>query len=91
MLSVRAKNEVLGMLRDVEELVAFPSQALCSVGPLIGKPKGGERVVCILAALAKLWARVRRRTVVAWEAAKAGFWDGAVKGCYALRAVLLRR
>ena len=56
----------------------------------IPEPTGGERPIALTAGLYRLFFKIRKPAVAKWEAAKAGFWDSAVKGSEALRTAICR-
>eukprot|EP00972_Heterocapsa_arctica_P036125 5315733-Heterocapsa_arctica.AAC.1 len=56
----------------------------------MGKPTGGERPICQAPGSYRLYCKVRNTQVLAWEFAKAGHWDTAVRGCSPLGAALIR-
>ena len=58
---------------------------------MLAKPKGGDRPICLVPLLVKLWESVNGDTILAWETDRIGFWDDAVKGSSVLRAAGLRR
>eukprot|EP00972_Heterocapsa_arctica_P073604 10868989-Heterocapsa_arctica.AAC.1 len=54
-------------------------QSLLNIIVMLGKPKGGERPICLAAVLYRLYNKVRTTNVTLWEARKAGFRT-AVRG-----------
>ncbi len=77
----REGKEKLAKVLAVELHLCWPVQVMLN---------GGERPIAPICFLYRLWAKVRRPSLVAWEAEHIGFWDTAVKNSSALRAALLR-
>ncbi len=77
-------DEGLGVLSDlvvVMELVGRPPpQTEALVLPLIGKARGGHRVVTTATSLYRLWGRLRREYSQRWEAANDRPYFAAGKG-----------
>ena len=88
-------DAALAALADIynecENLMVLPIQALVNfIGP-IPKPAGGDRLIAPTTLIYALWTRIRQPYIREWETEMAGFWDVALRGSSALRAVLLRR
>ena len=79
------------VLNGINAAVAWPPQVLHHQVVLLPKPRGGERPICLVAMLIKLWEATHAGTVLSWEQARVGFWDDAIRGSSALRAAALRR
>ena len=83
--------ELAGILNRVNKAVAWPRQCLHHQIVLLAKPRGGQRPICLVAMVIKLWEAIHSETILSWEEARVGFWDDAVRGSSALRAAALRR
>ena len=79
-------QELTDLLHEVNKRIAWPAQVLKVIVVLLLKPKGGDRPICLLPELLKLWETVEGDTVASWESERIGFWDDAVEGSSALRA-----
>ena len=86
-----AINDLTELLNSINEKVAWPRQVMHNIVVLLGKPKGGDRPICLVSWLIKLWEAFFDESVTEWEAGRIGFWDDAVKGSSALRAAAMRR
>ena len=86
-----AIDELTVLLNSINEKVAWPRQVMHNIVVLLGKPKGGDRPICLVSWLIKLWEATFDESVTEWEAERIGFWDDAVKGSSALRAAAMRR
>ena len=86
-----ALEELAGNISAIISSVSWPLQALHNQVVLIGKPKGGDRPICLVPLIVKLWETICGDTVLSWDKERIGFWDDAVKGSSALRAAGLRR
>ncbi len=61
--------EIVGAIMVIVELVgALPRQLRLLLMPLIPKPRSGHRAVASFVSLYRLWAKVRKPAVAAWEA-----------------------
>ncbi len=56
------------LLEAIERSSRWPTQTALVTTPMIGKPRGGHRLVGKLAALYRVWAKARRPVADAWEA-----------------------
>ena len=86
-----ALDELAGILSLINKSVAWPRQSMHHQIVLLGKPRGGQRPICLVAIIIKLWEAVHSETIMSWEEDRVGFWDDAVRGSSALRAAALRR
>ena len=57
-------QELVDILNRINEGVAWPRQVLHHQIVLLGKPKGGERPICLVAMLIKLWEATHADTVL---------------------------
>ena len=85
-------EELRDTLFEVERRMRWPAQALHNVAVFLGKPTTppSERSITLTAGLYRLWCKLRRPAVQAWENVTAGFWDKAVAGSSALQAAIQR-
>ncbi len=59
----------LGTILEICELMgAMPRQCGLVTAPLLEKPKGGYRPICIYSSLYRLWAKARQPVAAKWEA-----------------------
>ena len=65
--------------------LTIPLQCLTNLICLLPKPGGGERPIVLQSLLRVLWSSWHADTIRAWDAARARFWDTAVRGCSAVR------
>ncbi len=68
LLSDGALHVLSAILEICELLGTMPRQCRLVVTPLLEKPKGGFRPVCVYASLYRLWAKARQPVATAWEA-----------------------
>ena len=80
-------EELVLVLRMIEEKIIFPGQALLVKVAMVPKPAGGDRPITLLWLLYRIICWCRKGEVTAWDEAHAGDWDMAVKGRSALDAV----
>eukprot|EP00972_Heterocapsa_arctica_P054878 8090976-Heterocapsa_arctica.AAC.1 len=73
----RAKAVLVMMFNSMELTLQVPVQVLLNIIVVMGKPTGGERPICLTPGFYRLYSKVRKTHVVAWEAAKAGHLDAA--------------
>jgi hypothetical protein len=86
-----AIKELTQLMNAIDNQIAWPAQVLQAIVLLIPKPKGGDRPICLMAAITKLWECIHCGTVLSWEANRIGHWDDAIKGSSSLRAAAVRR
>lgn len=70
--------------------LAMPTSELLNLMVLLGKKSGGSRTIAILGSFYTLLMKLMQDNVTDWDAAKAGKWDTAFKGSFALRAQIQR-
>ena len=87
--SEEAKDLLVQILRDIEEQRAWPGQTYYNIIVCMGKLAGGYRPIALMPMLYRLWTKIRRPHIGAWQSAWAGLWDAAVKGSSALKAAIL--
>ncbi len=75
------------LLETVERTSRWPSQTAVVTTPMIGKPKGGHRLVGKLAALYRVWAKARRPHADKWEAENNRPFFAAAAGAGPIEAV----
>ena len=81
------------MLHSLVHLVQqgiIPMQLLVVLIGLMPKYTGGERPIALTAMLYRLVMKLNKANITQWDAAKAEFWDTALKGSSCLRAALCR-
>ncbi|MDA8583397.1 hypothetical protein N9L68_04170 [bacterium] len=79
-----------GIVDDIDESLVLPAQDFLNLIVWAGKPGGGERGLGLLGFAYRTLMRVRRPRISEWDAAKAGWWDRAIKGSGALQAAMKR-
>ena len=79
-------SELTHLLRQVEHHMAWPDLVALAKVALLPKPLGGERPICLLPLLYRIWARIRRKEVASWDGDKRGEWDYAAPGRSAMQA-----
>ena len=84
-----AKGPIADTIQSSIEQIAWPHQHLLSLNPLLGKPTGGHRTICITPAFYRIYNRSSDK-VTDWEAANDRPYDKAGKGSSALHAALIR-
>ena len=67
MLSENALEALASLMEGVEAMGTWPSQVRLITMPLLSKAKSGHRVIGILLAVQRLWAKARRKAAVDWE------------------------
>ena len=65
-------------------------QLLVVLTGLMPKESRGERPIALTAMLYRLVMKLNKSNITQWDAAKAEFWDTALKGSSCLRAALCR-
>ncbi len=74
----------LGVVADFIEIMEstgeMPRQLGLTEMPMLGKPRGGHRAVATIVGLYRIWARLRKPYVTAWEAAHDRPYLAAGKG-----------
>ena len=86
-LSDQLLEKIAGFMVVAEEKGVWPSQVSEALIHLIAKTSGGKRPIGIVAALPRLWARVRRKQVAVWREQNARDYNWMTKGRGARRAV----
>ena len=76
-LPLEGRQGFCQLLEDVEQAGTWPTQLLGTIGALLPKPKGGERVIGLLPETAKIWSRARYRVTSSWSSGLDAFWDTA--------------
>ena len=89
-LPVEVLCQYAGLLRGMYKQCAWAVQLLLNMFALLGKQSGGFRGIGLTAMPYRIAGRAESKVVTAWEQARAGFWDTAIRGCGALRAALVR-
>lgn len=89
-LPVEAWNQLVALLGSCERALVFPFQILLQVMSCTPKADGGERVISLVALVARVWSKCRCGSLGALDNARAGFWDSALAGQSALRAAAWR-
>ena len=87
-MSNEAFEALVELLNEVEHRLTWPAHLYHNFIVLMGKPAGGTRPIALMPVLYRLWTKIRREEIDAWESAWAGPWDAAVKGS-SLRAAIL--
>ena len=77
------------LLNEVENSLSWPLHIIHNWVVLMGKPGGGTRPIALMPMLYRVWTKVRRSYLQAWENEHCGSWDAATNGNSALRAALL--
>eukprot|EP00969_Alexandrium_andersonii_P262728 11613893-Alexandrium_andersonii.AAC.1 len=54
------------------------------------KPNGGERQICLLGMITRLWGRCRASLARQWDSSACQHWDKAIAGSSSLRAAIWR-
>ena len=79
------------IVRQTDTRLTIPLQCLTNLTCLLPKPGGGERPIVLRSLLHVLWSSCHADAIRAWDAARARFWDSAVRGCSALQFAIRRR
>ena len=79
----------MDILNDIENCKAWPGYTYYNIIVLMGKPTGGTHLIALMIMIYRLWTKIRRPEIDAWETAWAGPWDVAAKGSSAHRAAIL--
>ena len=66
-LSDEALEELVHLLNDVEQRLTWPAHIYYNLIILIGKPAGGTRPIALMAMIYRLWTKIRRPEIDAWE------------------------
>lgn len=80
---------LLGCLASMEASMALPDRAMLNMVALLDKPAGGDRPISLMAMPYRVWLRMRRYQVAAWDREHAGPWDCAVAGVGAVDAAFI--
>ena len=79
------------IVRQIDARLKIPLQCLTNLICLLPKPGGGERPTVLQSLPHVLWSSCDADANRAWDAARARFWDSAVRGCSALQFATRRR
>ena len=71
------------IVRQIDVRLTIPLQCLTNLTCLLPKPGGGERPIVLQSLLHVLWGSCHADLIRSWDAARARFWDSAVRGCSA--------
>ena len=80
------------IVRQIDVQLTIPLQCLTNLICLLPKP-GGEGPIVLESVLHVLWSSCHAESIREWDAARARFWDSAVRGCslqFAIRRRLLQ-
>ena len=80
-------DSVAKLLKAIENAGSWPQQLMEALIHLIPKPTGGRRPIGLLAALPRLWDRVRRPTLIQWRRGSGRDYNWMAPGRGAARAV----
>ncbi len=69
------------ILETVEMASRWPTQVAIVTTPMLGKPRGGHRLIGKLAALYRVWSKARRPHADRWEAAHDRPFFASAAGC----------
>eukprot|EP00959_Pyramimonas_sp_CCMP1952_P418905 8775176-Pyramimonas_sp.AAC.1 len=85
-----ARVQLLQLMHYCERERAWPRQ--CSIARRVtaGKPRGGGRVLGLIACVPKLWGKCLAAPSESWPLGLADHWGTAIRGSSALRPGLLR-
>ena len=75
-----SRQEFAELLNQLETLGIWPEQLMNTFIKLIPKPKGGKRPIGLLAALVRLWERMRIPEVRRWKQTAFRDYNWAAKG-----------
>eukprot|EP00959_Pyramimonas_sp_CCMP1952_P254784 5321543-Pyramimonas_sp.AAC.1 len=79
-LPEEARDELVGLLQDIERTCAWPEQIHLNGVGMNPRPTGeGDRPIPRTHGLYRTWSRLRKEVVTTWEKQKAGFWDAAAR------------
>ena len=89
-LPMQAWDELAALLTSCEQKLIFPLQVLLQVMGCIPKADGSDRIIALVALVARAWSKCRCSVLGEWDYKRAGFWDSALAGHSALRAAAWR-
>eukprot|EP00969_Alexandrium_andersonii_P191409 8454545-Alexandrium_andersonii.AAC.1 len=59
--------ELTALLNEVESRAALPNQQLAVSMATLPKPNGGERQICLIGMITRLWGRCRASLARQWD------------------------
>eukprot|EP00959_Pyramimonas_sp_CCMP1952_P463442 9484926-Pyramimonas_sp.AAC.1 len=74
----------------IEEELMWPWQIVVTIGRLLGKKSGGDRIIGLISMINRLWSSSREDQMRAWAVQSAPHWDAAVAQNSALREAFVR-
>ena len=71
-ISPEAIKELTKLLNYVKSRLAWPAHIYHNLIVLMGKPTGGTRHIALMLMIYRMWTKIRRPQIDAWEGTSAG-------------------